>query len=50
MQCMLGNIPAVLRARKLREDESGLLFPIMSKNDRRATHPWYQLQLPRLPS
>ena len=34
MQCLHGMFPAILRAHKLREDESGLLFPIMSKNNR----------------
>ena len=36
---------AVLQAGKLREDESGLLFPIMSKSNKRDTYPWYELVL-----
>ena len=33
---------AVLRARKLKDDESGLLFPVLAPNKKRDTYPWHQ--------
>ena len=38
---------AVLQARKQKDDESGLLFPVPAQNETRDTYPWHQLQLPR---
>ena len=38
---------AVLRAKKLKDDESGLLFPLPARHETRDTYPWHQLQLPR---
>ena len=38
---------AVVRARKRKEDESGLLFPVSALHEKRDTYPWHQLQLPR---
>ena len=42
-----GMFLAVVRARKLKEDESGLLFPAPARHEKRDTYPWHQLQLPR---
>ena len=39
----------VLRARKLKEDESGLLFNTQDRREPRDLYPWYQLKLPQLP-
>ena len=38
---------AVLQARKLKDDESGLLFPVPAQNEKRDTYPWHHLQLPQ---
>ena len=37
----------VLRAKKLKNDDSGLLFPVPARNEKRDTYTWYQLQLPQ---
>ena len=37
---------AVVRARKLKDDESGLLFPVSAYHEKRDTYPWHQLHLP----
>ena len=37
----------VLRACKVVEDESGLMFPVQFRKEPRNTYPWYQLQLPQ---
>ena len=37
----------VLKARKQREDESGLLFPTHFRKEPRNTYPWHQIQLPQ---
>ena len=34
-------------ARNLKDDESGLLFPVSAQHEKRDTYPWHQLQLPR---
>ena len=39
---------AVVRARKLKDDESRILFPVLAQHQKRDTYPWHQLQLPRL--
>ena len=47
-QTPLGNLHlAVVRARKRKDDESGLLFPVSAQHEKRDTYPWHQLQLPR---
>ena len=48
MQCLHGMFLAVLRAKKMRDDESGLLFPVQTSNGKRDTYPWHHLQLPQL--
>ena len=48
MTCLHSMCLAVLRARTLKDDESGLLFPIQTPNDKRDMYPWHQFQLPRL--
>ena len=42
-----GMFLAVLRAKKLKDDESGLLFPVPAWHEIRDTYPWHQLQLSR---
>ena len=37
----------VLRAKKLKDAESRLLFPVPAHNENRNIYPWHQLQLPR---
>ena len=41
MQSVHGMFPVVLRVRKLQEDESGLLFPVLFKREPRDTYPWH---------
>ena len=48
MQCLHGMFLAVLRARKMRDDESGLLFPVQASSGKRDTYPWFRLQFPQL--
>ena len=38
-----GMFLAVLRALKLKDDESGLLFPVSAQHEKRDTYPWHQL-------
>ena len=38
---------AVVRTRKLKDDESRLLFPVSARHEKQDTYPWHQLQLPR---
>ena len=43
MSSLHSMFPAVLRARKLHNDKSGLLFPNLTQNEKRDTYPWHQL-------
>ena len=42
-----GMFLAVVRARKLKDDELGLPFPVSAQHEKRDTYPWHHFQLPR---
>ena len=43
MTCLHGMFLAMLRARKLKDDECGVPFLPQTRNDKRDTYPWYEL-------